>query len=395
MQSSVPVAIIGAGPYGLSVASHLRARGVDYRIFGLPMESWKTQMPVGMKLKSEGFASSLSDPGGRFPLAAYCQEKALPYSDVGLPVPIETFIDYGTEFQRRFVPDVDQRKVAEVKPLADGFELTLQDGEKHRAAKVVVAVGVGYFPNVPDELKALPSELVSHSSAHSRLEHFANKEVTVIGAGSSAADIAVLLHGAGASVRMVARGKTLSFNAPPERGRRSLRQRLRHPRSGLGIGWRSRLCEDLPLVFRRMPERFRVDVVGSHLGPSGPWFSEETVKNNVTLHLGSRLKRATARGDKVFLTIENDTDGERELEADHIISATGYRSDLGRLPFMTADALARIKTVARTPVLSSRFESSIPGLFFIGPLSAHVFGPLMRFSCGNRFAARRLVPYIA
>ena len=51
------VVIIGAGPYGLSVAAHLRAHGVAFRIFGAPLDSWRNHMPVGMMLKSDGFAS--------------------------------------------------------------------------------------------------------------------------------------------------------------------------------------------------------------------------------------------------------------------------------------------------------------------------------------------------
>ena len=56
------LAIVGAGPYGLSIAAHLRERGVNFRIFGTPMRTWREQMPRGMLLKSDGFASNLSDP---------------------------------------------------------------------------------------------------------------------------------------------------------------------------------------------------------------------------------------------------------------------------------------------------------------------------------------------
>jgi cation diffusion facilitator CzcD-associated flavoprotein CzcO len=97
--SSTDIAIIGAGPYGLSLAAHLRAHGRDFRIFGDPMVMWRNRMPKGMRLKSEGFASSLYDPGGTFTLARYCAENDLPYADVGLPVPLETFTRYGLEFR--------------------------------------------------------------------------------------------------------------------------------------------------------------------------------------------------------------------------------------------------------------------------------------------------------
>jgi len=71
------VAIIGAGPYGLSIAAHLKARGVDFRIFGKPMHTWLEHMPKGMHLKSEGFASSLYDPGSTFTLEVYCKQKGI------------------------------------------------------------------------------------------------------------------------------------------------------------------------------------------------------------------------------------------------------------------------------------------------------------------------------
>ena len=55
------MAIVGAGPYGLSVAAHLGAAGLSFRQFGLPMKLWRENMPGGMFLKSQGFASNLSD----------------------------------------------------------------------------------------------------------------------------------------------------------------------------------------------------------------------------------------------------------------------------------------------------------------------------------------------
>jgi cation diffusion facilitator CzcD-associated flavoprotein CzcO len=57
----IETAIIGAGPYGLSIAAHFRSRGISFRVFGRPMDSWLRHMPKGMHLKSDGFASNLSD----------------------------------------------------------------------------------------------------------------------------------------------------------------------------------------------------------------------------------------------------------------------------------------------------------------------------------------------
>jgi cation diffusion facilitator CzcD-associated flavoprotein CzcO len=387
------VVIIGAGPYGLSLAAHLRARGVDFRIFGQPMHSWRTQMPQGMLLKSEGFASCLDDPDSSFTLARYCQEHELPYQDIGLPVPIETFIDYGMAFQQRFVPSLESRDVTELASSRSGFTLRLDDGKALETRQVVVAVGVGHFPHLPQELAKLSDQHLSHSSHHAELGNFRGKEVIVIGAGASSVDLAALLHQAGSSVRLVARRTSIDFHAPPERRPRRLAERLRQPRSGLGLGWRSRLCEDAPLVFRMMPQHFRMRVVSRHLGPAPGWFVREQVEQHVPMVLGTRLVSADSRGDRARLRMANGR--EQTLEADHVIAATGYRVDLRRLSFLAPEMLGQIHMVDHTPILSTRFETSSPGLFFVGPAAANCFGPLMRFACGNRFVARRLAPYIA
>jgi thioredoxin reductase len=394
MTSHYTTVIVGAGPYGLSLAAYLLGSGKSVKVFGTPMQLWKTQMPAGMKLKSEGFASSLADPGDTYPLADYCRERGLPYADIGIPVPVETFVSYGVEFQKRFVPDLDERNVQDVTPTADGYQVTLEDGEQIRADKVVVAVGVGHFGYLPEILRSMPSDYVSHSSSHASLERFRGKDVAIVGAGSSALDLAALLSDLDANVHIVARRKSLIFHDLPERGRRRLHERLRHPRSGLGIGWRSRLCTDMPLAFRAMPERFRLSVVKSHLGPSGGWFIKDQVMSNVKTSLRTDVKAATIKGGKIELRIAPNDGREQIISADHVISATGFRPDMSRLSFLSDRTRDSIAKLDNTPVLSSRFESSLPGLFFIGPIAANTFGPLMRFACGNRFVARRVAPYI-
>src|SRR5271166_4084721 len=181
MTEIVDVAIIGAGPYGLSIAAHLKARGVDFRIFGTPMSFWRTHMPKGMHLKSEGFASSLYDPGSTFILEVYCKEKGIPYADLGNPVPLEVFTAYGLEFQRRFVPELENKSVTSLQRSTDGFRIRLEDGETLFARRVVMAIGLTHFEYVPPMLAALPEEFVTHSSKHHDLEQFSGREVAVVG----------------------------------------------------------------------------------------------------------------------------------------------------------------------------------------------------------------------
>lgn len=389
--SSSEVVIVGAGPYGLSLAAHLAKSGVSFRIFGHPMHGWRTQMPRGMMLKSEGFASSLHAPRGAYPLRAFCAERSLPYQDIGLPVPVETFWSYGLEFQRRFVPMLEEREVESLEPRDGGFAIGLDNGETVLARRVVVGVGVKPFAHMPAEFAGLPDALVSHSSDHAALEAFEGREVVVVGAGASAVDLAALLHQAGARVELICRRAAIDFHAPPRR--RSLRERLRAPRSGLGIGWGSKLCTDLPLVFHAMPEEFRLRVTRTHLGAAPGWFVRDQVVGKVAMTLGATIRGARAERGRVVLDLAT-AEGERRMEADHVIAATGYHVDLRRVPFLAPVLLERVRMVQHSPVLSSRFETSLPGLFVIGPAAANSFGPLMRFGCGCAFAALRLAPYL-
>src|ERR1019366_2627764 len=235
------VAVIGAGPYGLSIAAHLRAQGVDFRIFGRPMDTWRSNMPKGMRLKSEGFASGLYDADSSFTLADYCKEKGLPYADSGLPVPLETFTAYGLEFQRRFVPELVDTLVVSLRRAGAHYEVRLETGEFVAARRVVVAVGLSYYEYVPPLLSVLPGTHLTHSARHRTVEHFRDREVIVVGAGASALDLAALLHQAGARVEVVARTPEIRFYDPPS-AFRSFIQRLRDPQTVIGHGWRLYLC---------------------------------------------------------------------------------------------------------------------------------------------------------
>ena len=104
-------AIVGAGPYGLSMAAHFRSRGIPFRIFGRPMDSWLAHMPKGMMLKSDGFASNIYDPDSKFTLKQFCAERRIDYADMGTPVQLNTFGDYGLAFRDRMVPELEDKLV--------------------------------------------------------------------------------------------------------------------------------------------------------------------------------------------------------------------------------------------------------------------------------------------
>jgi thioredoxin reductase len=389
------VAIIGAGPYGLSIAAHLRARGVDFRIFGNPMHTWLTHMPKGMRLKSEGFASSLYDPDSAFTLETYCKEKGIAYAKLGLPVPLEVFASYGLEFQRRFVPELENKLVSSLGRSAQGFQVGLEDGEIFSARRVVTAVGLTHYEYVPPILAALPEEFVTHSSRHNTVDRFKGREVAVVGAGASALDLAALLHQAGAQVQVVARKPAIRFHDPPDKLEPSWIDRLRTPITGIGPGWKLFLCTNAPLVFRQMSQEFRFDKVRRILGPAPCWFIKEQVVGKIPLIVDVNVTEAKVHNGRVSLQLTDSAGTQQLLMTDHVIAATVYKVDLRRLTYMDSDLQSGIRSVEHTPVLSSNFESSVPGLYFVGASAANTFGPLLRFAFGAGFTSRRLSRHLA
>ena len=388
------VAVIGAGPYGLSIAAFLRERGLDFRIFGHAMNTWLTKMPKGMQLKSEGFASSLYDPDSEFTLGQYCRETGRAYADVGLPVVLDTFTSYGLEFQKKYVPNLENKLVTSLNRASGGFEITLSDGETFLASKVIMAIGLTHFAYVPPEFSRLPKELLSHSSAHSNLEQFKGRAVAVIGAGASALDVAALLDEAGAAVQVVARAKAIRFHDKPVNPR-PLLERMRRPATGIGSGWKLMFYTHAPGLFQQMPENYRLGVVRTTLGPAPGWFIKDLVVGKVPFHLGMKVSDVKEQNSRVALELQNGSDAGKHLVVDHVIAATGYKVDLQRLQFLDRQLLEGIRRVENTPVLSPNFESSIPGLYFVGTASANAFGPLMRFAFGARFTAQRLVTHLS
>lgn len=392
--STVDIAIIGAGPYGLSLAAHLRDSGRSVRIFGTPMHSWSHHMPQGMHLKSEGFASNLYDPEAKFTLQAYCAARGIPYEDVGLPVPIETFIAYGKEFQQRYVQELENVQITSLTQSSGCFELTTAAGEIARARQVVVAAGIVNFAHLPPPLTEISSAMITHSSQHSDLSGFRGRKVAVLGAGASAVDIAALLRKVGADVELIARRQTIQFHDPPNEPR-SFLQRLKAPRSGLGLGWRSRMCTDIPLVFHALPQSLRIRAVERHLGPAPCWFVRDAVAGRLPMHLGVTLAGAYSHGGRACLVLTQPGREDRQVEVDHVIAATGYKATLSRLTFIDKSVQSQLRKVEEAPILNRHFESSVSGLYFVGAAAAYSFGPLLRFAYGAKFAARRVAARLA
>lgn len=376
------VAVIGAGPYGLSAAAHLRAAGVQTRIFGEPMGFWGAHMPVGMCLRSPWGASHLADPKAALTLDAFQAARGAPISR---PIPLADFVDYGHWFQRQAVREVDPRTVTMVEPREDGFNLLLSDGEAVTARRVVVATGLAQFSVRPAAFADVPPELASHTVDHRDLSIFAGQRVVVIGAGQSAIESAALLHEAGAEVEVVMRRPALPWLTRSARLHQiPLLGGLLYAPADVGPAGMSWIIQ-YPALFRRCPPSFQATLIARGARPGvATWVQPRVTDIPVT----ARCSVVSATPEQGRLRLRLTDQSERLV--DHVLLATGYRIDAADYPFLPAAVGRAVRGPNGYPRLGHGLESAVPGLHFLGAAATESFGPLMRFVAGTQYSARAL-----
>jgi len=377
------VAIIGAGPYGLAAAAHLRHSGVPIRVFGEVLEFWRHQMPEGMRLRSRKRSSHISDPEHRFTIDDYEADTG---RTVTLPsLTLEEFIEYGRWFQDKAVPDVDRRKVRRVERSGSAFRLELDDGEDLTVDRVVVAAGLFPFGRRPEPFRSLPPALVSHSADVRDLSRFSQRKVLVVGGGQSALESAALLRETGADVEVAIRSPEIVWLAPEDGPKKpGLRSRLPLPPTDVG-GFATGWTAALPDLWRLVPARFKPTVSHRCIRPAGSAWLRPRLEG-VPLVTGAVAVGAAASNGNVSVNL---ADGS-ERRFDHVLLGTGYEIDVRSYPFLSPELAGQIAVAGGYPRLQAGFESSVPGLHFLGAPGALTFGPINRFVVGTWYAAPSL-----
>jgi hypothetical protein len=351
------------------------------RVFGPVMSFWERHMPKGMLVRSAWSASSISDPQGRCSLDAYEAEQPQPFSR---PLPGEELSRYAHWFQERVVPDVDERRVSTVEQAGSGFTLTMEDGERLSVGRVVIATGLGSFPHRPAQFAQLGDELATHSMDVPEPARFAGQSIAIVGCGQSAVETAALLSEAGAEVELIARDPAIRWLIRGEqlRGIDPFLQRILYAPTDVGPAGVSRLVA-MPNLFRRLPRGLQDRLAYRSIRPAATsWLVDRTT--NVRMTFSHQVSQATPDGVGVLLALD---DGSRR-RVDHVILATGYRIDVAAETILGDSLRPRLR--GGYPVLRRGFESSVPGLHFVGAYSAWSFGPIMRFVAGTKFAAREV-----
>ncbi len=293
------------------------------------------------------------------------------------------FAAYGLWFQQRNVPSVEGVEVELVDLLPRGFAVTLADGERFVADRVVIATGLAGFAYVPPVLASLPPALATHTSRIKSFAAFKGREVAVIGAGQSALEAAALLHEAGAQPQLLVGENSILWQTRISL-KRSLWRRLRSPISGLGTGPKAWGLTHFPGVMHRVPATWRTRFVRNHLPAEGAWWLRDRVENRLPVHFGVTVVEAHEAAGRVVLGVSPSRDGSgRQLVVDHVIAGSGYDIDVDRLEFIHPKLRCAIQRLEGAPRLNAAFETSVSGLHSIGPTSAMSFGPALSL-CGGR-----------
>lgn len=377
----IDVAIVGAGPYGLSVAAFLRAAGFNVALFGETMGFW-SEMPEGMRLRSPWAATHLADPSRAFSLDAY---EAMLGHPIARPVPLETFVDYGRWFASHAVGDIDRRRVTSIEAGRSGFSLALSDGDTVDADRVVLALGISEYASRPPQLEGLPATLAMHSGAVTRPSDFGGRTVGIVGAGQSAVELAALFLENGAQPELLIRASGIRWLRRSARLHRlgSL-SRLLYAPTDIGPAGASRVIA-LPALHRRFPGRTQHALTHLAIRPAAAaWLHERT--EGVPVTTGVEIVRACPEANGLSLDLSDGT----ARRVDNLIFATGYSVDLRRHPLVDKTLADSIRMRDGYPVLDRGFETSLRGLHVVGAAAGHTFGPLMRFVAGVEFTAENL-----
>jgi len=383
----VPVAIVGSGPYGLSLAAHLAAANIRFRIFGTPMAFWADIARAGEEryLKSFCFGTNIYVPRPGYSFAEWSSARGLEAFE---PCSMQQFVDYGLWAQQQCVAGLERQNVVAIRREDVGFHLTLADGEALLAHRVVIATGLSRFDHLPEIFAALPPALRTHTTHIARFDGFAGKSVAVVGGGQSALEAAALLREAGANPTLVVREPDINWMTAVRR-QRTLWRRVRSPLSGLGSGPKAWFLTNVPGAVHHLPDAMLSHFVRNHLPPEGAWWLRNRVDGKVETLKSTKVAAAAEEGGACMLTLStNGTSAQRRF--DHVIAGTGFRVDVDRLDFLDGALRGTIQHQAGSPKLNRHFQTSVDRLHIVGPASAMSFGPLFRFVVGAQHSARTL-----
>lgn len=363
------VAIVGAGPAGLSAAYELTKAGITPLVLERTAavgDVWRNHYD-GLRLNSGRYYSAL--PGSKFPLSA----GGWPTRDE-----VVTLLEKMPERGGFTVQTGVEIQSVRYDTARDSWQLTTRNGQQLVARAVVIAAGANRIPVIPewDGMDSFTGQIM-HSSEFKNARDYADKHVLIVGSGNSSAEIASRLV-------EYARSVTLSVRTPPQILPKSI---FGIPLIGIGVwtrGWPTVFIDALLGLLRRT----MIGDLSAHglPAPTMPMSKQYAINNVVPILYGPFVDDVRAGRIKIVGTIQKFSEGNVEvfssvgaeqheqkitLQPDVIVAGTGFRTgftELIQVPGIT-DTKGRPQVVA-----DQEFESA-PRLYFIGqvnPLSGQL-----------------------
>ncbi|MDW7691569.1 NAD(P)-binding domain-containing protein [Flammeovirgaceae bacterium SG7u.111] len=361
--------IIGAGPYGLSLATIAKAKGLKYLVLGKPLEFWDNNMPKEMILRSgKGWHID--------PLEVHTFQKFLlerSYDDLNY-FSKKIFIEYGRWFLAKKQLNIAEEYVLNINREDSIYQLDTSDNNTYISSAVVVAIGAKYFYYIPKDIVSnIPANFYSHTCHTIDFHGYANKRILVVGGRQSAFEWATLLTENGCEkVTLSYPSSTPSFS-----------------KSNWGIADELvKKYEENPNWYYNLSQEKKSKIDQSFWKEGRlkiePWLEERLKKDKYVAYPNSRVTSCTQKGD--FLEIQIDAD--ITVKVDHILFATGYKVDIARIPFMkNSNIVEGIDTINGSPVLDENYQSNQKGLYFTGISSTKSMGLFFGFLIGVNVAS--------
>ncbi|MEH6937517.1 NAD(P)-binding domain-containing protein [Bacillus sp. JJ664] len=363
------VIIIGSGPFGISLAAHAVSSNLDYKLFGYPMDFWKNTMPQDMFIRTPHEFVSFSDAKNELTVQQFSYETGV---ELVTPLPRPIFVEYANWFSEKAGIEFTTELITNVEKKDEFFEVTSESGDLYLTKNVIVATGVEHYKYLPEFLIKFPTHLVSHTSGYTDFSKFKGKKVVVLGSGQSAWEAAGLLYRDGADVELIYRKE-----GPNYAGSRENEIALR----------------DLGDIFFNLSLEEKKEGWGQSPG-SVAHFLKPYVEGLVPQIGEVSIEQIKQISDEdLLISLSNGL----EKTVNHVIAATGFRINIEKAPFFDQELISMIEReedYKQFPKLNDSFESSIPGLYFAGPLSSHSHGPTFRFILGLKKTAFSIVPSI-
>ena len=366
------VLIVGAGPFGLAIAALASEKQIEHTIVGRPMEFWRRHMPQGMYLRSA--CDWHLDPLNVDTIDRFVELQGKTTKDVE-PLSLDFYLSYVDWFQDQKQIQPLPLYIKRIDQISDHFLATPEDDTPIRAQRVVLAPGFRHFANVPTDIeKRLSPCSFQHTCEFVDFKRAAGKRYLIIGGRQSAFEwAALLLESGAAAVHLSHRHDSPAFKVAD-------------------WAWVTELVENLvqnPKWFRDLSSEEK-ETIDRKLWSEGrlkiePWLEARLDSDRVKIWPRTELVKCDQTGDDCRIELNN---GE-SLEVDEIILATGYKVDIGRLPYLAnGNILNRLETRNGFPVLDDHFETSIPGLFITSMPATQDFGPYFGFTISVRASAQ-------